>query len=44
MAANPAVVDVQGVMTPAPFPGETLALRRDGVEFLVDGLRTASGK
>lgn len=44
MAANPALVDVQGVMTPAPFPGETLALRRDGVEFLVDGLRTASGK
>ncbi len=44
MAANPALVTAQGVLTPAPFPGETLALRRDGVEFLVDGLRTTSGK
>lgn len=44
MAANPALVNVQGVMTPAPFQGETLALRREGVEFLVDGLRTESGK
>lgn len=44
MAANPAVVTAQGIPAPAPFPGESLVLRRDNVEFVIDGLRTQSGK
>lgn len=44
MAANPVTVTSQGREVPAPFPGEVLALRRDSVEFVIDELRTRSGK
>jgi hypothetical protein len=44
MAANPALVTSPDGIAPAPFPGETLALARHGVEIALDGLRTATGK
>ena len=44
MAANPALVNTPEGLAPAPFPGETLALARKGIEIAIDGLRTANGK
>eukprot|EP00798_Chlamydomonas_sp_ICE-L_P008155 gene8155-1408_t len=44
MSSNPALVECQGELFPAPFPGESFLLQREGVMGEIDGLRTANGK
>lgn len=45
MSANPALTDSGGgILVPTPFPGETVILRRPGIEIDLDGVRTGSGR
>eukprot|EP01023_Acetabularia_acetabulum_P065926 TRINITY_DN8801_c0_g1_i1.p2 TRINITY_DN8801_c0_g1~~TRINITY_DN8801_c0_g1_i1.p2 ORF type:complete len:101 (-),score=13.45 TRINITY_DN8801_c0_g1_i1:25-327(-) len=45
MSANPALVEVGSrTFVPAPFPGERILLRREGINIDLTGLRTTSGK
>eukprot|EP00951_Prasinocladus_malaysianus_P049892 scaffold674704_cov59-Prasinocladus_malaysianus.AAC.1 len=45
MSANPALVaGYGGELLPAPFQGEYIACRRDGMEILLDGVQTSKGK
>lgn len=41
MSANPALVRTfLGELCPAPFPGEVIVLRREGVQCHLDGVQT----
>eukprot|EP01024_Parvocaulis_polyphysoides_P050418 TRINITY_DN4907_c0_g3_i1.p1 TRINITY_DN4907_c0_g3~~TRINITY_DN4907_c0_g3_i1.p1 ORF type:complete len:232 (-),score=35.73 TRINITY_DN4907_c0_g3_i1:448-1107(-) len=45
MTANPALVEVSGAtFVPAPFPGERILLRREGINIDLNGVATNSGK
>ena len=45
MTANPALVQgYGGELLPAPFQGEYIACRREGIELSLDGVNTRKGK
>lgn len=45
MTANPALTQgFDGSLVPTPFAGEVIVLARDGIQFVVDEIRSAKGK